>query len=69
MSNHSYPPVADQNCINCRHSRPMNRWDQNRVKCCRMAPRPGINDGDYAVWPLVLRDDWCGEWAPRDAGQ
>jgi hypothetical protein len=21
--------------------------------------------GDYAVWPEVERDDWCGEWSDR----
>jgi hypothetical protein len=66
MSNHEYPPVPEQNCTNCRYSRPMNQWNQNTVKCCRAAPTPATGGGDYAIWPLVLRTDWCGEWAPQE---
>lgn len=69
MSNHNYPPVAEQNCINCRYSRPMEWWDENRAKCCRTAPKPGETSVHYAAWPMVHHDDWCGEWAPREAAQ
>lgn len=38
--------------------------------CRRRAPVAGPHDDDdrvvhYARWPIVVGDDWCGEFAPR----
>ncbi len=61
----AYPPLADQSCDNCRFER--------HGLCCRHAPMP-ITAPDqsgkgYPVsnWPEVEEEEWCGEWAPREA--
>jgi hypothetical protein len=57
----NYPPLREQQCSNCRYC-PEN-------ECRRHAPVAGLNLIGKAFWPEVERTDWCGEWAPQEAGQ
>lgn len=57
----AYPPLADQNCGNCRFCCPTG---PSGPRCRRHAPKPGVL---AALWPVIEYVDWCGEWAPREA--
>ena len=56
-----FPPIAEQACDNCRFC--------IDLECRRHAPVPQLGQSDTydAYWPDVCTNDWCGEWAPRDA--
>ncbi len=71
-----------QNCSNCRFSHPEEEdlkardlWEEDNpgpLFCRRYAPRPMKNDGEDTAtewtWPIVWKENWCGEWAaPREA--
>jgi len=71
-----YLPLDEQQCSNCRY---MNKrhWPQIghiSRECRRHAPRPSCDKdvpahftGSLSIWwPAVNKDDWCGEWSPRD---
>lgn len=60
----AYPPLADQNCGNCRFCCPTG---PSGPRCRRHAPIPGLSAGWY--WPDTHYGNWCGEWAPREAQQ
>lgn len=47
----------------CEHCVYFEQQDENTGFCRRHAPTPSpTDDPDY--WPLVLVNDWCGEYAP-----
>jgi hypothetical protein len=71
MSDHGYPPLAFQHCLNCRYSRP----EDNGLICARHAPtvldslvdlHASPDPQAYAIWPTVVPEDWCGEWGPGE---
>lgn len=69
MNNHGYPPLAEQECGNCRYSR--KRTD-DVLSCRRNSPQLTDlrhSDRDKTTrwwWPAVCPDFWCGEWAPQE---
>jgi hypothetical protein len=62
MSNHGFPPVAEQSCDCCFYRRAIEGETVALDLCCRYAPRPGDL---YAARTPAVR--WCGEWAPKEA--
>lgn len=65
----------DQTCLGCRFFRKTDDAVHAGLGYCqRYAPRPRMykvvfitNDIDrMAVWPLVQRDDSCGEWEGKE---
>jgi hypothetical protein len=56
-----YPPPSEQICGNCFYRRDS--------KCRRRAPIALINTFGDTFWPNIDQEDWCGEWAPQEAGQ
>lgn len=57
-----YPPLQEQFCGNCRFRR--------AGVCRRHAPRPGFREcWQLLFFPEVAPTDWCGEWAPLEAGE
>ena len=50
-------------CLDCQFYCPN---DDYNGECRRNAPRTARQredeEPDYAAWPVVMRDDWCGEW-------
>ena len=65
----------DQTCLGCRFFRKTDDAVHAGLGYCqRYAPRPKMykvvfitNDIDrMAVWPLVQRDDSCGEWEGKE---
>lgn len=68
----AYPPLADQNCGNCRFCCPTS---PSGPQCRRHAPMPVPDPMQFGVrdltsfWPAIQYADWCGEWAPREAQQ
>lgn len=62
--------AGDYNNATCGHC----RWfdfnepsDKPFGKCRRRAPQDNVAGEAYigAIWPLVIEDDWCGEWQPQ----
>ena len=49
-----FPPLAEQQCGNCRYFRSCNDG-----RCHRSAPQIGPRGSE---WPKVDQRDWCGEW-------
>jgi len=65
----------DQTCLGCRFFRKTDDAVHAGLGYCqRYAPRPKMykvvfltNDIDrMSVWPLVQRDDSCGEWEGKE---
>lgn len=60
-----------ERCKNCK----FGKAGRGQLFCQRNAPGRGkvlhdVNFRDYpqfAAWPTVLDDDWCGEWEPENA--
>ena len=62
-----YPPLFEQSCDRCRFG---GKETSSMTTCKRNAPLPVRLDQEVmARWPLVMLNDWCGEWAPREEGQ
>lgn len=40
--------------------------DNQANRICRRLPPSPAPDGGNGIWPVVSRDDWCGEWIPAD---
>jgi hypothetical protein len=56
-----YPPLREQRCANCRYA--------FAQECHRNAPQARVTSCTIARWLTVEENDWCGEWAPAEAGQ
>jgi hypothetical protein len=57
-------------CRDCRYGVDLDSaWDHS-MQCRRYPPKPGGAEhprgGLKAVWPIVLRNDWCGEFSSPD---
>lgn len=52
-------PGVHRVCLNCYYALP---GDTNALTCRANAPRPSSTTS-LSMWPAVLPDDWCGEWA------
>lgn len=55
-------------CGGCRYFYPMRTLTEMREgkeavegECRRLPPMPNACSGGYAEWPVVLKEDWCGE--------
>jgi hypothetical protein len=57
----TFPPLTQQNCGNCRYSRPYPGLGR---RCHCHAPQIGPCGSE---WPSVAPADWCGEWAAMEA--
>jgi len=72
MNNHGYPPLAEQECGNCRYSRATIGRSDDVLSCRRHAPtltEVRQSDQDKTCWgwfPAVASSIWCGEWAPQE---
>ena len=53
----------DERCQTCRFYQPDGKTVE-AGECRRRAPSPGPQTDVGAYWPVVLPDDWCGEWQP-----
>lgn len=66
--------MSDANCETCRFSRtPAQNSDagEEHLECRRHAPASSVGplrEGESAVawFPLVLEEDWCGEYEPDE---
>lgn len=62
-------------CSTCRFWEPPSGGRVISGECHRHAPAARvcrgdtIDDGYYAYWPLVMSDDWCGDWHPPPVKQ
>jgi hypothetical protein len=67
-------------CEACRFWEPPSGYSGDYGECHHAAPAPRLgfrdtdDDGngnyiDFVNWPLVLPDEWCGEWQPLPAKQ
>lgn len=60
----------DQTCLGCRFFVESGDAVHGGAGYCqRYAPRPKLHsewDDSRAVWPLVDRDDSCGEWEEKE---
>ena len=58
-------PIRWQICGNCQFSwlRKEKEKDKYWYECHAYAPRAGQS---YPSWPTIKKDDWCGEWEPRE---
>lgn len=59
-----------QDCIFSVAAKSINRADGRTetpiIECHRYAPRPAIKPGGwYVSFPIVNKDQTCGEWQPR----
>jgi hypothetical protein len=52
--------VTEQTCAECRYF--ADNAPRSMPLECRRFPPTLMKGGGYA-WPLVRRDDWCGEWS------
>jgi hypothetical protein len=59
-----FPPLSEQNCGNCRYSRPTET--EPFLMTCRRNP-PSANPD--MRWPFVACDTWCGEWVAEEVSQ
>lgn len=46
-------------CANCMF---WDTHDDAQGLCRRSAPRAPVTVGGFAIWPMCLANDWCGEW-------
>lgn len=53
-------------CIACEYSEAL--VGQERLRYRRYAPRPGVTVARDTFWPLVMPEDWCGEFLEREPG-
>ena len=63
-----------QVCVNCEYfllrkvaktveGQKVWKWEKSGSGECRKnSPKPSENESCSAYWPLVLEDDWCGDW-------
>lgn len=58
--------MSNQTCGTCR-------WRDEFGYCRRMPPtavwfrpRMGGDNSEYALFPAVADEDWCGEWQPPE---
>jgi len=61
----------DQTCLGCRFFVRSGEPVHSELGYCqRYAPRPKLHRSGWAdltaVWPLVDRDDSCGEWEEKE---
>ena len=51
-------------CVNCEYFCRRKITEALAVigECRRNSPKPSDNENCAAYWPMVLEDDWCGEW-------
>lgn len=59
-------------CKGCRYFKPNQKQQGREGECRRYAPRPHADSDDllgtfFVAFPVVFDDDWCGEFAERDA--
>jgi len=59
----TYPPLSEQQCGNCRYMTQIGRISR---ECHRHAPQPSCDKNVPAWWPGVNKEDWCGEWSPKE---
>jgi len=52
-------------CVGCEYSEALQTSE--RLRCRRYAPRPGETEAKDTQWPLVLPEDWCGEFLERNS--
>lgn len=57
--------MNDKNCGNCKFSMKRKPTDA-ALKCCRNPPVVDYESGEDRQ-PLVLPDEWCGEWQGEPA--
>lgn len=60
-----FPPLPEQECVNCRYSRGAKG---NSLLFCQRNP-PALSPWDNIslnLWPGVGPHEWCGEWAPQE---
>jgi hypothetical protein len=60
-------PIRKESCHGCVFA----AMAESNIECRRYAPRATVGPVDpddkttWACWPVVLEDDWCGEWVQR----
>lgn len=55
--------MSEPTCENCRFAFwPVKDYHLNMM-ICRRNP-PAVTECNYARFPVVDTDDWCGEWEP-----
>lgn len=69
------PPEQGPRCETCRffaqaHEREESgKWRSVPYgQCMRLPPQASTKRLEFALWPKVLSDAWCGEHEPRKAG-
>lgn len=50
-------------CKSCKFSVPANADNQ---RFCKRNPPVAPNGVGGGMWPIVVNNDWCGEWKPTD---
>ena len=48
-------------CATCRYYKATERADSMYDGHCKRYPP--VMSGQTARWPMMLEDEWCGEWA------
>jgi hypothetical protein len=51
-----------QSCTMCRYSHKPNDMPDLSRHCRRHPPKANADPDDFAEFPLVYADDWCGEF-------
>lgn len=67
------PPERGPHCETCRfylgareESGESGQWRSVPYgQCKRVPPRASTNRREFAFWPKVLADDWCGEYKTK----
>jgi hypothetical protein len=54
--------ATQQSCTTCRFSHKTEDMPDKARHCRRNPPRANDDPDDYAEFPLVYADDWCGEF-------
>lgn len=70
----SEPEARADRCKTCRYWHNPEPEDAEDGQCRRYAPRPVVDTSKdetdtIVAWPMVMRVDWCGEWAPLPVQQ
>jgi len=69
---HEAPQIAStaatENCATCRYGRPMDQFG-DRLVHCRRFPQPTTDVMKPPLWQMMRGDDWCGEYAPKEAAR